>query len=141
MSKALPFCSPTSRRLKRPNHPSLFLLGFSSKLILWLSSFFSKSFLRCARGGQSRESWQGQGGGHATGEGRGRAGRGHRQSQGAREKVGSTRKTPKFRILAQSPQTGREPPRSLKSARWRLPKFPCGAPFPGGPKGQPLRAA
>ena len=40
MSQALPFYSPTPRRLRRPNHPNLFLLGFSSKLILWFSSFF-----------------------------------------------------------------------------------------------------
>ena len=40
MSRALSFFSPTPRRLRRPDHPNLFLLGFSSKLILWLSSFF-----------------------------------------------------------------------------------------------------
>ena len=32
MSRALPVYSPTPRRLRRPNHPNLFLLGFSSKL-------------------------------------------------------------------------------------------------------------
>ena len=32
---ALSFNSPTPRRLRRPNHPNLFLLGFSSKLISW----------------------------------------------------------------------------------------------------------
>ena len=31
---------PPPRRLRRPNHPNLFLLGFSSKLILWLPPYF-----------------------------------------------------------------------------------------------------
>ena len=34
------------------------------------------------------------------------------------------------------PRNGLEPPRSLKSARWRLPGAPWGRPFEGGPNGQ-----
>ena len=65
MSRALPFYSPTPRRPRRPNHPNLFLLGFSSKLILWLSSFFPKSFLssqaeRAIRQDQGRAGQQGR---------------------------------------------------------------------------------
>ena len=56
MSKALPFYSPTPRRLRRQNHPNLFLLGFSSKLILWLSSFFqNRSQKQAGRAGQGRQ--------------------------------------------------------------------------------------
>ena len=88
MSRALPFYSPTPRRPRRPNHPNLFLLGFSSKLILWLSSFFPKSFLssHAERAVRQDQGWAGQG---RAGQGRagqsrpeqGRAGLGGVRSQ------------------------------------------------------------
>ena len=34
------------------------------------------------------------------------------------------------------PKNGLQPPRSLKSALWRLPGAPWGRPFEGGPNGQ-----
>ena len=87
MSRALPFYSPTPRHLRRPDHPNLFLLGFSPKLILWLSSFCFKLFLRQA----SREVlWLssffqnrscGKQAGRAVRQGQGRAGQG-RAGQG-----------------------------------------------------------
>ena len=54
------FYSPTPRRLRRQNHPNLVLLGFSSKLIVWLSSFFqNRSQKQAGRAGQGRATGQG----------------------------------------------------------------------------------
>ena len=51
----------------------------------------------------------------------------------------SESKMPKNENFGQvPPRNGLEPPRSLKSARWRLPGAPWGRPFEGGPNGQPL---
>ena len=79
MSRALPFYSPTPRRLRRPNHPNLFLLGFSSKLILWLSSFYTRAGQ--GRAGQGRAGQGRAGQGRAGQAGQGRAGQG-RAGQG-----------------------------------------------------------
>ena len=69
MSRALPFYSPTPRRRRRPNHPNLFLLGFSSKLILWLSSFYTRG-----RAGAEQGRGQGQAGQSRARDGGGQGG-------------------------------------------------------------------
>ena len=113
---------PTPSR--RPNHPNLFLLGFSSKLILWLSSFFQNR----SQGSQAeRAVRQGQGGQGRAGQERGRrrvggrAGGPEAQKRQRRSRGGQKRRSPL-------------PLPRLKSARKRLPGAPWGAPFLGGPK-------
>ena len=82
---ALSFNSPTPRRLRRPDHPNLFLLGLALKLI---SSFYL--FLQEAlpagqgRAGQGRRSGQGGRGVARGGQGAGRgpSGLGRRLASG-----------------------------------------------------------
>ena len=131
MSRALPFYSPTPRRPRRPNHPNLFLLGFSSKLILWLSSFFPKSFLssQAERAVRVRQD-QGR-----AGQGRAERGprMGARKNREPRERPGGARAGPgRGQGGAKKKNFGQ----SLKSARWRLPGARWGRPFEGGPNGQ-----
>ena len=72
--RAHSFCFPTPRR---PNHPNLFLLGFSSKLISWHSRV--KPGQR--RAGRARARRQGRGRQGRAGRAEGRAGQG-RAGQG-----------------------------------------------------------
>ena len=55
------FFSPTPRRLRRPNHPNLFLLGFRSKLIPWLSSLFMQGRAGQGKGREGKAGKAGQG--------------------------------------------------------------------------------
>ena len=73
---ALALNSPTPRRLRRPDHPNLFLLGFSTQThskLLFISSTASRAR---GRAGQGRAR-QGRGG-----AGRGGAGQGRGAKQG-----------------------------------------------------------
>ena len=65
---ALSFNSPTPSRLRRPDHPSLFLLGFS------LNSF--QAFLCFFNGFDGGSKTRGRAGGGQGRAGQGRAGRG-----------------------------------------------------------------
>ena len=77
---ALSFNSPTPRCLRRPDHPNLFLLGFSTKThskLLFISStvLMQQAGQGVGQGGQGRAG-QGRAGGRGRcrGRGRGRAG-------------------------------------------------------------------
>ena len=109
MSRALPLYSPTPRRLRRPNHPNLFLLGFSSKLILW-QLLSLKIVLENARGRAGRQ---------AAGPGHGRPpalrGGSGRLKPGGESSWDGGPGRPAGRKRQNS-----EPPKSLKSPCWRV---------------------
>ena len=83
---ALSFNSPTPRRLRRPNHPNLFLLGFSTqpKLLLVSSTVLMQQAGQGRPAGQAcLPAGQGRAGQGRAGQGRAGQGGGRGQGQGA----------------------------------------------------------
>ena len=99
MSRALPFYSPTPRRLKRPNHPNLFLLLLSFEVV---PKFASREG-SYAGPGQGRAE-QGRAGQARAGQGRAKKGAGMQGEKGNFAiSQGPRRARGKLRILAKSP--------------------------------------